>query len=382
MKRTPQVRERNINKSFNAVVTPLLTELRELILTAREQVARAVNAGLVLLNWQIGNKIRNEILKGRRAEYGEEILSTVSKELTREFGQGYSTPNLSRMIRFVEVFPDSEIVSALSKELGWSHFVEILPLENDLKRDFYAELCRIDRWSVRKLRDRIQSMLYERTALSRKPEELIRQELKVLRAEDKLTPDLVFRDPYFLDFLGLKGAYQEKDLEEAILRDIEAFLIELGGDFAFLARQKRIVVGGDDFYIDLLFYHRRLRRLVAVELKLGKFAPADLGQMEFYLRWLKRHEMRPGEDEPIGLVLCEGKVDEQIEVLELEQRGIRLAEYLTELPPREVLKKRLHDAIRLARERLGTIALPESLADAQSTPLKRSPSPKSRRRKR
>lgn len=380
MKRTPPVRKPGANKSLDVSVTPLLAELRELILTTREQVARAVNAGLVMLYWQVGDRIRREILQEKRAAYGEQIVSSLSAQLEAEFGRGFGHRNLFRMIRFVEVFPDRQIVSALMTQLSWTHFTLLLPLQDPLKRDFYAEMCRIERWSTRTLEKKIQSMLFERTALSRKPEELIRQELEVLKAEDKLTPDLVFRDPYFLDFLGLKGSYQEKDLEEAILRDIEAFLIELGGDFAFLARQKRIVVGGDDFYIDLLFYHRRLRRLVAVELKLGKFAPADLGQMEFYLRWLKRHEMRPGEDEPIGLVLCEGKVDEQIEVLELEQRGIRLAEYLTELPPRDVLKKRLHDAIRLARERLGTTALPASVDTAQSSSKKRDSAPKSRRR--
>jgi len=214
-------------------------------------------------------------------------------------------------------------------------------------------MCRIERWSVRKLREKIGGMLFERTALSKKPAKLAEQELEKLRAEDQLTPDLVFRDPYFLDFLGLKGAFQEKDLEAAIIRDLEAFLVELGGDFAFLARQKRIVVDGDDFYIDLLFYHRGLRRLVAIDLKLGKFAPGDLGQMEFYLRWLKKHEMRSGEQEPLGLILCAEKSDERVELFELESRGIRIAEYFTELPPRDLLERKLHDAVRLARERFG-----------------------------
>lgn len=214
---------------------------------------------------------------------------------------------------------------------------------------------------MRKLRERIGGMLFERTALSKKPAKLAKQEIQKLRSEDQLTPDLVFRDPYFLDFLGLKGAFHEKDLEAAIIRDLEAFLVELGGDFAFLARQKRIVVDGEDFYLDLLFYHRGLRRLVAIDLKLGKFSPADLGQMEFYLRWLKKHEMRPGEQEPLGLILCAEKSDERVELFELESRGIRVAEYFTELPPRDLLEKKFHDAVRLARERVGGKAGPSEL---------------------
>jgi predicted nuclease of restriction endonuclease-like (RecB) superfamily len=330
----------------------LLAEVRELILSARQTVARGVNAALVLLYWNVGQRIRRDILREKRAEYGEEILPTLSAKLVPEFGQGFSTRNLARMISFAEVFPDERIVATLSRELGWSHFVELLPLKKHLQRDFYAEMCRIERWSVRALRRRIGGMLYERTALSRKPAKLAELELKQLREEDKLTPDLVFRDPYFLDFLGLKGAYSEKDLETAILRDLQEFLVELGSDFAFLARQKRIVVDGEDFYLDLLFYHRRLRRLVVIDLKLRKLTPGDLGQMEFYLRWLKKHEMFPGEEEPLGLILCSEKSDERIEVFELAERGIRVGAYLTELPPKAVLQQKLHDAVRLAQARL------------------------------
>jgi len=337
----------------NAKPEALLGDVRSLVLTAREGIARTVNAGLVLLYWQIGNRIREDILQDKRAEYGEEIVSTLSRELTGEFGRGFAEKSLRHAIRFAEVFSDLEIVSTLSRQLGWSHFLDILYLKDPLQRDFYAEMCRIERWSVRKLREKIGGMLFERTALSKKPAKLAKQELQKLRAEDQITPDLVFRDPYFLDFLGLKGAFHEKDLEAAIIRDLEAFLVELGGDFAFLARQKRITVDGEDFYLDLLFYHRRLRRLVAIDLKLGRFAPADLGQMEFYLRWLKKYEMRPGEEDPLGLILCAEKSDERVEIFELESRGIRIAEYLTELPPRDFLAKKLHDAVRLARERLG-----------------------------
>lgn len=276
----------------------------------------------------------------------------MSKELVAEFGRGFSWPNLSRMIALAEAFPDEQIVATLSRQLGWSHFVELLPLKKPLQRDFYAEMCRIEKWSVRTLRAKIGGMLYERTALSKKPAKLAALEIQKLREEDQLTPDLVFRDPYFLDFLGLKGAYSENDLETAILRDLQAFLIELGSDFAFLARQKRITVDGEDFYLDLLFYHRRLRRLVVIDLKLGKFAPGDAGQMEFYLRWLKKYEMRSGEDEPLGLILCAEKSDERIELFELANRGIRVGEYLTELPPKKALERKLHHAVRIAQARL------------------------------
>lgn len=346
--------------------TGLLTDVRELILSTRLTVARGVNAALVLLYWKVGQRIRQDVLREKRAEYGQEIFSTLSGKLVGEFGRGFSQQNLFRMADFAASFPDEKIVATLSRELGWSHFVELLPLKKPLQRDFYAEMCRIERWSVRLLRQKINGMLYERTALSKKPEKLAALELQKLREEDKLTPDLVFRDPYLLDFLGLKGAYSEKDLETAILRDLEAFLVELGSDFAFLARQKRITVDGEDFYLDLLFYHRRLRRLVVIDLKLGRFAPADVGQMEFYLRWLKKHEMRPGEDEPLGLILCAEKSDERIELFELAKRGIRVGEYLTELPAKEILERKLHDAVHLARARLGE-GMAQSSGDADTT---------------
>jgi predicted nuclease of restriction endonuclease-like (RecB) superfamily len=236
--------------------------------------------------------------------------------------------------------------------LGWSHFIEIIALKNDLQRDFYAEMCRMERWSVRTLRAKIDGMLFERTALSRKPDAVVKQELAKLRAGDTLTPDLVFRDPYLLDFLGLKNAYSEGDLETAILREMEQFILELGVGFTFVARQKRIVIDGEDFYLDLLFYHRKLRRLIAVDLKLGRFKAADKGQVELYLRWLEKHEMEPGEDTPIGLILCADKREEQIELLQLDQSGIRVATYLTDLPPRQLLRQKLHAARVAAQARL------------------------------
>lgn len=327
----------------------LLLDIRRLIEDARSTVAVTVNSALTMLYWQVGKRINEEILKGERGEYGEQIVSTLSRQLTAEYGEGFSIKNLRHMIRFATVYPDGEIVSALRRQLTWTHLRTVIYLEDPLKRDFYAEMCRIERWSTRTLQNRIDSMLFERTALSKKPEELIRLELDALRSDDLLTPDLVFRDPYFLDFLGLKDRYLEKDLEDAILRELEQFLLELGVGFSFIARQKRIQVDSDDYYIDLLFYNRRLKRLVAIDLKLGDFKPADKGQMELYLRWLDRHERQDGEEVPIGLILCAGKKHETVEYLELEKSGIRVAEYLTELPSREILEKKFHAAIAHAR---------------------------------
>jgi predicted nuclease of restriction endonuclease-like (RecB) superfamily len=290
---------------------------------------------------------------GRSAlAYGEQIVATVSAELTAAYGRGFSRDNLFRMVQFAERFQDRNIVGTLSRQLGWSHFVLLLPFDDALQRDFYAEMCRVERWSVRTLRAKIQSMLFERTALSKKPAELARQELAALRDEDRLTPDLVFRDPYFLDFLGLKNTYSEKDVEAAILRELEQFILELGTDFAFIARQKRIVIDGRDFYIDLLFYHRRLHRLIALDLKIGAFEAADKGQMELYLRWLEKYDQQPTEGAPLGLILCADKSEEQVELLQLDRSGIRIASYLTDLPPRPVLEQKLHQAVQLARAKL------------------------------
>ena len=336
-----------------ALTSPaMLTELRELILATRQQVAQVVNAALTTLYWQVGNRIHREILKEKRADYGKEIVATLSRQLVPEFGRGFEEKNLRRMVQFAEVFPDAEIVVSLIRQLAWSHFKEIIPFKDDLKRDFYAEMCRIERWSVRALRQKIDGMLYERTAISKKPDHLIRQELDGLRAGDKLTPDLVFQDPYVLDFLGLKDSYSEKDLEAALVREVERFLLELGTGFAFVERQKRITLDGDDYYMDLLFFHRRLRRLVVIELKLGDFKPADSGQVELYLRWLDRHERQAGEEPPMAIILCAGKKQETVEYLDLGRSGIHVAEYLTDLPPREVLRERFHQALTTARARL------------------------------
>ncbi len=348
-------------KTSPAVQPALLTDLRGVIEAARQHTAQAVNSALVMMYWQIGQRIRRDVLGNERAEYGKEIVATVSKELTEEYGRGFDRRNLHYMVRFAELFPAKEIVNALRSQLSWTHFRELLSIEDRLKREFYAKMCRVERWSTRTLRHKIGHLLYERTAIAKKPDELIEQDITTLRDEDRLTPDMVFRDPYFLDFLGLSGHHVEKDVENAILKELESFIMEMGTDFAFIARQKRITVDNEDYYIDLLFYHRRLRCLVVIELKLGKFRAADKGQLELYLRWLQQNEVQQGEAAPIGLILCADKSEEHVELLRLEDSGIRVAQYLTELPPRELLEQKLHQSIQLARERFGNQRRPDHL---------------------
>lgn len=332
--------------------SPIAADIRQLIQEARAGLAATVNSALTVLYWRIGHRIHTEVLNGGRAGYGDQLVATLARELEAEHGRGFGVKNLRHMLRFAEAFADAEIVSTLSRQLAWSHFLELIYLKDELKRDFYVEMCRQERWSVRTLRERMGSMLFERTALSRKPDELLATELATLRESGEMGPDLVLKDPYILDFLGLQDRFLEKDLEDAILRELENFLLELGAGFTFVARQKRLQIDNEDFYIDLLFYNRRLRRLVAIELKLGEFKAADKGQMELYLRWLARHEQEPGEAPPLGIILCTGKKREQIELLELDQTGIHVAEYLTGLPPRQLLEQKLHEAIAKSKARL------------------------------
>ena len=331
---------------------PLLAEVRQLIVAARQRLASAVNAELTQLYWHIGRRISAELLQGQRGEYGKEVVAELARQLTADFGKGWSEQQLRHCLRLADTFPDEQILSTVRRELSWSHLKALIYVDDPLKRDFYIEICRVERWSVRQLQERINSLLYECTAISKKPEDTIRQDISLLRNQGQLSPDLTFRDPYVLDFLGLSDSYSEKDLESAILAELQRFIIELGSDFAFLARQKRITIDHRDYYIDLLFYHRRLRRLVAIDLKIGEFEAAYKGQMELYLRYLEKHEQMEGEATPIGLILCAGKSEEHVELLQLPQSNIRVADYLTLLPPRETLQAKLHQSIELARQKL------------------------------
>ncbi len=330
----------------------LLVSIKELIEQSRQQIAISVNASMSMLYWQIGEQIKIEVLQNSKAEYGKQIVQTLSAQLMQEYGSGFSKRNIFNMIRFAEIFPDEQIIRVLSKELSWSHLCLIIYIDDPLKREFYSQMCKMEHWSFRTFKERIQSMLYERTAISKKPEQTIIKDLESLKKEQKLSPDLVFRDPYFLDFLGLKDTYSEKDFETSIIVELQKFIIELGSDFAFMSRQKRITIDNRDYYIDLLFYHRRLKCLVVIDLKIGEFEASYKGQMELYLRFLERYEMVEGENNPIGLILCAGKNEEHVELMQLDKSNIRVAEYLTALPTQKLLQEKLHLAVKIAQQKL------------------------------
>ncbi len=331
----------------------LFTSIKALIEQSKQQVALAVNTTMSMLYWQIGKQINDEIKRHNRAErYGKQIVATLWRQLVAEYGASFSEKNLRRMMQFAAVFPDEKIVVSLIRQLSWTHILVIIPINDPLKREFYIEMCKLEKWSVRTFRERIQSMLYERTAISKKPELTIKHDLALLQHEQKISPDLVFRDPYFLDFLGLKDTYSEKDLESSILLELQRFITEFGNDFAFMARQKRITIDNRDYYIDLLFYHRRLKCLVAIELKIGEFEAGYKGQMELYLRYLEKYEKVEGENTPIGLILCAGKNEEHIELMQLDKSNIRVSEYLTLLPSQKILQEKLHHAIERAQQKL------------------------------
>ena len=327
-------------------------EIKRFINEAKQTVAIAANSATTILYWNIGYRINAEILKNKRADYGKQIIVLLSQKLTEEYGKGWSDKQLRHCLRFAETFQDQEIVYALSRELSWTHFRTLLYIKNELSRSFYLEMSRMEGWTTRVLSEKIDSMLFERTAIAKKPEEQIRKELKDLREKKKLTPDLVFRDPYVLDFLGLEDNFSEKNLEESILRELEKFILELGQGFTFVERQKRMLIDGESYKLDLLFYHRKLKRLVAIDLKLGKFKPSYKGQMELYLRYMQKYELEEGEELPIGLLLCAEGNYEQIELLQLDKSGIRVAEYITELPPKEILQNKLHRLIEIEKKRL------------------------------
>ncbi|MBQ7250603.1 MAG: DUF1016 family protein [Bacilli bacterium] len=323
-----------------------------LIKQAKLRVAARINSEMVMLYWSIGKTISEVLLHGEKPDYGRGAIEDISARLTLEFGRGFDKTTVHRMVQLYQEIPEEEKVATLSQQLSWSHFVELLPIQDDLKREFYATLCANEGWSVRALRERKNSMLYERTAISKKPEETIKNDLLAVRKKGEMSVDVAFRDPYVLSFLGLEDTYSEKDLENAILAEMQKFILEMGSDFAFLARQKHFVLDGDDYYIDLLFYHRGLNRLVVIDLKIGKFKPADKGQIELYLRYLEKNEMRPGENKPIALILCADKSEEAVKLMGLDEGDIRVAQYLTKMPPKEEFEKRLALAIANAKKSL------------------------------
>lgn len=291
----------------------LIQDIRQIVIESKNNAIQSVNSILTMMYWQVGNTINQDILKNNRADYGKSIVATLSRQLQAEFGRGFDEKNLHRIIKFATIF-NKEKVASLMRELSWSHFVAILPIEDETKRDFYLHMCKNEKWSVRVFRERVNSMLYERTVLSKHPAELIKHELAEL--EKGIVKDtMVLKDPYLLDFLDIKDRFLEKDLEDAILHQLEE------------------------------------KKLIAIDLKIGDFKPEYKGQMELYLRWLDKYEKQADEQSPIGIILCTGKKEEQIELLELEKSGIHVAEYLTVLPSKELLQHKLHQAIEYAKSR-------------------------------
>jgi predicted nuclease of restriction endonuclease-like (RecB) superfamily len=337
------------------VVQNLFADIARLITESKASVAQTVNTALTILYWKIGKRINQEVLQHKRADYGMQVIVSLAEKLTQNYGKGWSEKQLRHCLRSAETFSEDQILYASRRQLSWTHLRTVMYLNDGLQREFYLLMAANENWTTKQLGEKINSMLYERTAISKKPEDLIQSELKGLREDNTLTPDLVFRDPYILDFLGLQDAYSEKSLEEAILRELEKFILELGQSFSFIARQKRMLIDGEDFKLDLLFYHRRLHRMVAIDLKLGKFKAAYKSQMELYLRWLEKHEMVQGEEPPIGLILCAEGNKEQIELLQLHKAGIKVAEYLTELPDKNLLQQKLHTLIQTERKRLDNL---------------------------
>ncbi|MGL5055660.1 MAG: PDDEXK nuclease domain-containing protein [Fusobacteriaceae bacterium] len=325
-------------------------EISILIETAKNNAIKSINSELVVLYWKIGEYVNNRILINDNAPLDEMTVGKLSEKLTIQYGRGFSRSNLLRMAQFVKKFENYEFVVTLSRQLSWSHFIELIKICDETKRDFYVTMCINEKWSVRVFKERINSMLYERTAISKKPEETIKKELETLRNDKIMSDSLFIRDPYILDFLELEDTYSEKDLEGKILIELEKFLLEFGSDFAFMGRQKRIQIGNKDYYLDLLFYHRKMKRLVLIELKLGEFEPQYKGQVELYLKWLSKYEKHEDENEPIALILCASKDSEEIELLGLGDGNIRVSEYLATLPPKKLLEEKLHKAILLAKQ--------------------------------
>lgn len=332
---------RDAIESIESQAGPLVDRVSALIEQTRGFAARQANASLTLMNWRIGRMIDVAVLDQERAGYGLEIVATLSQQLSERFGRGFDRTNLTRMVRFAQKFPDVETVATLSQQLSWSHFTVLLPVRGLEARAFYVEQAVNGRLSVRALRDLIGRQGFER-------KEIANSQLP----DGSVVPADSFRDPYLLDFLGLKETYVEHDLEDAIIRDLESFFLEVGNGWAFVARQKRMTIGNDDFSLDLLFYSRPLHRLIAVELKVGRFKAAFEGQMKLYLKWLDRHERQPDEESPLGLILCTETSREQVELLEMHKDGIAVAEYWTALPSKAELQHRITAIYQAAQERM------------------------------
>lgn len=320
----------------------LLADLRSIISRGKSQAVASVNSTLTLTYWHVGKRINADVLQGERAAYGKQVIPSLANRLVEQYGRSFEARNLRRMMQFAEIFPDAEIVSPLVSQLSWTHFTILISLSNEQARMYYARASAEHLWSKRELTRQIERKAFERAEIANK-------QLEFSHAHNLAGS---FKDPYFFDFLDLPSGYLENDLEEALIRELEHFILELGNGFAFVSRQKRMIIDGEDFYLDLLFFHRRLKRLVAIELKVGRFKAGFKGQMELYLNWLDKHERQPDEASPIGLILCAEAGTEQVELMNLQKDNIMVAEYWTELPPKKVLEKKLHTAMIEIKARL------------------------------
>lgn len=329
----------------------LFNDLCGIIEDVRGRIATYVNTGVCLTNWTVGKRIKEDVLYNQRADYGKQILQNVSKQLMNKYGPGWGYEKLKHCVRSAYLFTEDEIRYATRIQLNWTHIRILMGVSDPLARQFYLDMAHIERWSTRILEDKIDGQLYERTAISRRPEDVIKQELQKVRETHTVVPDMVFRSTYFLDILGLPNVFSEEELENAVLNQVEEFMHELGSDFTLVERQKRITIDSVDYKMDLVFFHRTLRRFVVVDLKLGKFKPAYEGQMLLYLRYLNAHEKHEWEESPIGLILCSEGNTEHIEYLMLDESSpIKVAQYYTQLPNKKILAERLQRAIAIAKE--------------------------------
>jgi predicted nuclease of restriction endonuclease-like (RecB) superfamily len=292
----------------------LIGQVSTLIESANTFVHKAINQSMVLLYWQIGKTIQDELLQYDKPEYGKQVMQNLAIKLSEQYGKGYSYRTLYRMTHFYDCVQDQNILTTVLSKLSWSHILEILKIKEPLKQEFYISMCSSENWSVRELSGRIDSMLFERTAISKLPEKTIANDLKQLREKKEMSVNLFVKDPYVLDFLGLKDTFSEYDLELAILVELQQFILEFGNDFAFLARQKRITIDQEDYFID-------------------------------------KYEKQEGENTPIGLLLCSEKSDKMVELFELDKSGIHVATYLTELPPVAVFESKIQQSIALAKQK-------------------------------
>ena len=319
----------------------LFERVASIIELRKSRAGTYANREVTLMYWEVGHYVNSVVLDGSRAAYGKRIVTALASQLMVKYGRTFDVHNLRRMMRFAENFKNFQIVTELASQLSWSHFIEILPLKTDGARMFYTNEAVERRLGSKELRRQISRKAFERREIA-----------NTQISESSTLPFNVFQDPYLLDVLGLKDNYAEADLEKAILLELEKFILEFGHGFAFVDRQKRMTMDGDDFKLDLLFFHRALRRLVAVELKIGRFKPQYMGQMRFYLKWLDRYERHEHENPPIGIILCTTASRKQIELLELDKEGIAVAEYWTELPPKAEFESKIREILAQAQERL------------------------------